>query len=168
MENKLIRCYKLSKWNIVTVSFYILLSFFLWFYRFENKFNPKETLFFYGFGTQFFIYGFQYRALRNFNYFLIWIVIAIFHFCIFLAIKDLPELAWKDGRSVAIVLRNTIMSLLLFQSLRYISLKLQDKELVVPSKNSTIDALDGRKVTTIDTICFIIYVIVTLFFIIKI
>lgn len=163
MENKLIRCYQLSKWNIITVCFYLLLSFFLWSYGVENKNSQKEILFYYGFGTQFFLYSFQYRALRNFNYFLIWIIIAIIHFCIFLAIRDSPELALPNGHA-ALGLRSTIISLLLFQFLRYISLVIQKKELVMPSKGGRTDLLDERKVTVVDVICFFIFIAVTMYF----
>lgn len=166
MENKLIRCYKLSKWNIITICFYVLLSFFLWSYCSVNETNTRKILFYYGFGTQFFIYCFQYRALRNFNYFLIWIVIAIIHFCVYLAIKDFSELAFANGNA-ALGLRNTIITLLLFQFLRLMSLKIQDKELVVPSKGSRTDLLDERKITIVDITCFFIFAIVTIFFLAR-
>lgn len=166
MENKFIRCYKLSKWNVITVCFYLLLSFFLWSYGVENKIYQKEILFYYGFGTQFFIYSFQYRALRNFNYFLIWMGIAIIHFCIFLSIKDSPELALENGHA-SLGLRSTIISLLLFQFLRYVSLKIQKKELVAPAKQSKTDLLDERKITIVDIICFITFMVVTIFFLVT-
>lgn len=166
MKNKLIRFYKLSKWNIIIICFYVLLSFFLWSYCSENKITTRETLFFYGFGTQFFIYGFQYRALRNFNYFLIWIVIAIIHFCVYLAIKDYPELAFVNYHA-ALGLRSTIITLLLFQFLRFLSLKIQDKELVAPARNSRTDLLDERRITIVDIICFIIFVVLTMFFLVT-
>ncbi|MFH6957459.1 hypothetical protein ACHRV1_08635 [Flavobacterium aquidurense] len=162
MENKLIRCYKLNKWNIITVCIYLLLSIFLWMYCLENKIDQKEILFYYGFGTQFFIYSFQYRELRNFNYFLIWIVIAIIQFCIYLAIKDSPELALVNGNA-ALGLRSTIITLLLFQFLRFLSLQIQHKELVAPARSSKTDLLDERKITIFDVICFIIFVAVTIF-----
>lgn len=164
MENKLIRCYKLNKWNIITVSSYVVLSIFLLTYSIENKYDHRGLLFFYGFGTQFFIYGFQYRALRNFNYFLIWVLIAIIHFYIFLVLKNFPELELVESHAAA-GLRSTIFSLLLFQFLRFISLKIQHKELVVPAKNSRYDILDERKVTIVDGICFLVFIAATVFFI---
>lgn len=162
MENKLISCYKLDKWNIITICFYLLLSYFLWIYCLENKVNQKQILFIYGFGTQFFIYGWQYRALRNFNYFLIWVVIGLVHFYIFLNIKNLPELAFPNGHA-ALVLRSTIISLFLFQFLRFVSLKIQNKELVMPAKSNRYDILNERKTTIVDVICFFIFMAVTIF-----
>ncbi|MHC0440838.1 hypothetical protein [Flavobacterium sp. 3-210] len=164
MENKFIRYDKLSKWNIITVSSYLLVSFFLLPYCLLKKNNHTDLLFFYGMGTQLFIYFFQYRALRNFNYFLIWILIGIIHFFIFIGIKDDPQFALAHGNAV-LGLRNTIISLALFQFLRFMSLIIQDKEFVVPSKGSSYDLFFERKLTIIDVICFIIFMGVTIFLI---
>lgn len=166
MKNKFIRSYQLTKWNIITICCYLLLSIFLLSYGMVNKIYLKKILFFYGFGTQFFIYGFQYRALRNFNYFLIWTVIGIIHFCIFLSIKDSVELAFVNGHA-SLGLRSTLITLLLFQFLRYLSLKIQGKELVVPAKNGKTDLLDERKITVADTIFFFIFIGVTMFFLVT-
>ncbi|WP_426485927.1 hypothetical protein [Flavobacterium sp. 2] len=164
MENKYIRFEKLSKWNIITVFSYLLISFFLFPYCLNSKFERKDILFMYGLGTQLFIYFFQYRALRNFNYFLIWIVIGIIHFFIFIGIKDDPQFALAHGNAT-LGLRNTIISLALFQFLRFMSLIIQDKEFVVPSKGSSYDLFFERKLTIIDVICFIIFMGVTIFLI---
>jgi len=166
MKNKFIRSYQLTKWNIITICSYLLLSIFLLSYGAINKIHLKEILSFYGFGTQFFIYGSQYRALRNFNYFLIWTVIGIIHFCIFLSIKDSVELAFVNGHA-SLGLRSTLITLLLFQFLRYLSLKIQRKELVVPAKNGKTDLLDERKITVADTIFFLIFIGVTMFFLVT-
>ncbi len=163
MQNKLIRFYKLSNWNIITISSYLLLSIFLLTYGFANKSSLQKIIFFYGFGTQFFIYIFQYKALRNFNYFLIWTAIGVIHLCLFLTIKDLPELSmtnYNAGQG----LRNTLITLVLFQFLRFISLRTQNKELVAPAKGSKYDILDERNVTIIDILCFVVFLIVTFFF----
>ncbi len=168
MENKFIRSYQLSKWNIITIFSYLLLSIFLLSYGAVNKICLKKILFFYGFGTQFFLYCFQYRALRNFNYFLIWTGIGIIHFFIFLSIKDSVELIFVNNNgNAALGLRSTLISLILFQFLRFLSLRIQDKELVVPSKNSRYDMLDERKVTIVDYIAFFAFFIVTIFFIVR-
>ncbi|MCM0666219.1 hypothetical protein [Flavobacterium tyrosinilyticum] len=166
MKNKFIRRYQLTKWNIITICSYFLLSIFLLSYGAINKIHLKEILFFYGFGTQFFIYGSQYRALRNFNCFLIWTVIGIIHFCIFLSIKDSVELAFVNGHA-SLGLRSTLITLLLFQFLRYLSLKIQGKELVVPSKNSRTDLLGERKTTVVDIFLFFIFIGVTMFFLVT-
>ncbi|MDP5200077.1 hypothetical protein [Flavobacterium sp. DG2-3] len=163
MEKKLFRCYKLNKWNYITLSVYLLLSFFLLTFFLLNKFDRKQVLFFYTFGTQFFIYGGQYRALRNFYYFLIWLTIGIIHFSLFLSLRNDPELAFVNGHA-SLGLRSTIISLLLYQFLRFISLTIQKKELVVPAKYGKYDLLDERKVTFLDYICFFTFFGLTLYF----
>lgn len=162
MENKFINYDKLTKSNIITLSSYLLISFFLLPYCFQNKTNHKDILYLYGLGTQLFLYFFQYKALRNFNYFLIWITIGIIHYFIFLAIKDFSEFKLAHGNA-AFGLRNTIFSLLLFQLLRFISLAIQDKELISPGKGNTTDLYDGRKASIIDIICFFIFLGTTIF-----
>lgn len=54
--------------------------------------------------------------------------------------------------------RNTILLLLLFQVLRFISAKTQGQELVCPSKGSRTDIFDERKATFIDFVLFVIYI----------
>lgn len=168
MKNKkLIRSYKLSKWNIVTLSVYILLSLILWLYCSNNNNNLKEVLFSYTFGTQFFLYCFQYKALRNFNYFLIWLVIGIIHYCIFLNIREYPILAFVNEHA-SWGLRNTVISLFLFQFLRFLSLKIQNKELVSPARNSRYDLWDDRRVTIVDIASFLFFVIVTILLLVAV
>ncbi|MDQ6469209.1 hypothetical protein RB619_01050 [Flavobacterium sp. LHD-80] len=163
MKNKFIRRSKLTKWNIITISIYVLLSFFLLSYVAINK-NTQDILFLYGLATQLFLYSFQYRALRNFNYFLIWVVIGILHFCVFLALKDLPQNIFeRSGLKAAIILRNTLLSLFLFQVLRFLSLQIQNKELIMPAKNGATDLYDDRKGTIFDVICFFVFLGVTVF-----
>lgn len=58
-------------------------------------------------------------------------------------------------------LRNTIILLLLYQVLRFISAKTQGIELVCPSRGSEKDLFDNRQVTGIDFILFFIYYITT-------
>ena len=55
-------------------------------------------------------------------------------------------------------LRNTILLLLLFQVLRFISVSTQGQELVCPSKGSRTDLFDERKVTFIDFFLFVVYI----------
>ncbi|MBB4803070.1 hypothetical protein HNP37_003145 [Flavobacterium nitrogenifigens] len=163
MKNKFIRRSKLNKWNIITISCYVLLSFFLFSYGALNKSNQKDILLFYGIFTQLFLYSFQYRALRNFNYFLVWTVIGVIHYCFFLFLKDLPSLVFdRNNFRAALILRNTLVTLLLFQFLRFVSLQIQNKELIMPAKNG-IDLYDERKVTILDIICFFVFLGVTVF-----
>jgi len=158
MENKFIRYEKLNKWNILTLCLYLSLSIFLLIYNLQSNYNHEDLIFFYGFGTQFFLYLFQYRALRNFNYFLIWLGIGFVQFCIFIVLKRTPEFILVHSNTI-FGLRSTLITLLLFQLLRFISLKIQGKELIAPPKGTTPDFYDSRKGTTIDFVCFIIFLV---------
>lgn len=155
MASKLIQQYKLNKWNIATISIYILISYFCWVY-FSIAKNPKNVLFAYALGTHFFLYLFQYKALRNFNYFLIWIVIGVAHLALYFDIESDQGLAFVNGHA-ATGLRNTIILLGLFQLLRYASLKIQHVELVCPSRGNDHGLFDNRKSTIVDTICGLVY-----------
>jgi hypothetical protein len=60
-------------------------------------------------------------------------------------------------KNAGIGLRNTIILLLLFQVLRFLSLKVQQRELVAPSRGSWIDSFDERIVTVVDFALFFAY-----------
>ncbi len=61
------------------------------------------------------------------------------------------------------VLISTLISLLLFQLLRFLSLKIQNKELIMPAKNGGTDLYDDRKGTIFDVICFFVFLGVIVF-----
>lgn len=164
MENNFIRSSPLTKWNIITIVCYVLLSFFLFSYGALNKTSQKDLLFLYGISTQLFLYSFQYRALRNFNYFLVWVVIGVIHLSVFLFLKNLPDQVFERSHlNAAMSLRNTLFSLFFFQFLRFVSLQIQDKELIMPTKNGGTDLYDDRKATIVDVICFFVFLIVIVF-----
>ena len=104
---------------------------------------------------------FLYKSLRNLTVYSFWIVIGIIHLYIYFQLKDSQDLQNFNGPS-AIGFRNTIIFLLFFQLLRYISLKIQGRELVCPAKFSTIDMHDRREVTQLDGILFFVYFVCTL------
>ena len=54
---------------------------------------------------------------------------------------------------------NTIVLLLLFQLLRYISLKMQHREFVAPANGGGPDLIENKKVTFADFTVFIIYMV---------
>lgn len=143
----------------MVLSCYLVVSYFLYvfFVTSENPKLPSNILFVYGFSTQFFLYAFQYRSLRNFNYYICWIVVGIAHFFIYFEISDDPRIILPNANA-AVELRNTFFSLILFQILRFISLRLQKMELVMIDR-SGFNYGDNRKNTTVDIILFIIFFI---------
>ncbi|MCR9016839.1 hypothetical protein [Aquiflexum gelatinilyticum] len=159
---------KISSWDKVTIGLYIILSIFLWHY-FGNAANNKiqrDILFGYSIGTQFFLYFFNYKSLRNLSVYFFWVGIGILHLFIYLELKDVEMLQNVRGHS-ATGLRNTIILLFLFQVLRFVSAKTQGQELVCPSKGSRTDFFDERRVTILDFILFVVYIATTFLLLFK-
>ena len=149
---------KLKTWDKVTLALYLLLSIGLWYY-FHSATNHKtqrEILFGYALGTHFYIYIFNYRSLRNLTVYILWTLLGISHLYIYFLLKENPLLQNAHGHS-ATGLRNTIILLLLFQILRFVSIRTQGLELVCPSNSGT-DLFEERRVTFIDFILFVIYI----------
>jgi len=159
---------KLKTWDKVTIVLYLFLSIGLWYY-FDNAISSKtqrDILFGYAFGTQFFLYFLNYKSLRNLTVYFLWVLIGILHLFIYFQFKDNPLLQNVRGHS-ATGLRNTIILLLLFQVLRFVSAKTQGLELVCPSKGSKTDLFDERQVTFIDFVLFVIYIGTTIILVVN-
>lgn len=105
---------------------------------------------------QMFAYFFLYGNLRNFKCYLVWFGFSIIHLAMYFVMRDDRRLQSESGNPAAL-LRNTLILLLFFQLLRYISLKVQHLELVMPSKVGNIDDFDHRKITLTDRILFLAY-----------
>lgn len=150
---------KLNLWDKVTILLYLLLSVVLWYY-FDNTTSSKiqrKILFGYTFGTQLFLYGLNYKSLRNLTVYFFWIGIGVIHLLFYFQLKDNQLLKNFHGHSPT-GLRNTLILLLLFQILRFISARTQGMELVSPSRGSTRDIFDDRRITLLDFIFFVVYV----------
>lgn len=149
---------KLSRWDKISIAFYLALTAICGYYFFyqNNHASNKTLLLFYSLGTQLLLYLFCYKSLRNLSVFLIWIFIAIIHFFVYVQLKDIPELQNVRGHA-STGLRNTIILLLLFQILRIVSVKTQKQELVAPTVGGKTDMFEGRTVTLVDFALFAVY-----------
>ncbi len=166
MEKPIFYFDKLNIWDKVTMALYLLLSIGLWYYYDKTVSNKmqRDIVFNYAFGTQLFLYFFNYQSLRNLTVYAFWLAIGILHLYLYFQLKDNLVLQNFGGHS-STGLRNTLILLILFQILRIISAKTQGQELVCPGKSRT-DLFDDRQITFIDIILFFIYfgaVIVLLF-----
>ncbi|MFT5347750.1 MAG: hypothetical protein ACI9M3_000784 [Bacteroidia bacterium] len=146
---------KITAWDWITIILYLLTSVGLYFF-FENTEFKKNVLFFYCLGSHFFLFSFNYKSLRNFKVYLIWVGFALVHLYFYLQLKDVNSLQNFQGHA-AQGLASTLILLVLFQVLRYISLKTQGQELVCPSRSLT-DFFDNRIITGIDFLLFIVYI----------
>lgn len=154
---------KLTLWDRISIWFYTVLSFTCayFFYYKNNASANRELLVFYTVGTQLFLYLFNYKSLRNFTVYLAWVFIALVHLFFYFQLKDIPILQNVRGHA-ATGLRNTIIVLLLYQVLRIISVNTQKQELVAPTRGGTTDIFEGRKITFIDYVLFVVYFGVTI------
>lgn len=150
---------KLNKGEVIFFILYFLTSFTLFFtIDFPiNKELSRFSLFFYSYGTVLFLYIFGYKSLRKLLFTQFFILIGLMHIIIFLLIKDNGELYFEKGHSGK-GLNYTIIAILLIQILRYLSLKIQQKELVCPDR-SGIDMFDNRKTNFFDFIFFLFYLL---------
>lgn len=106
--------------------------------------------------TQLFSYVFLYVSLRNFKVYLIWFSFGVIHFILYLCFKADIELEMVNGNPSRLLI-NTLPLLLLFQLLRYFSMKAQRREFVVPAKGGGPDIIERKNVSGIDYLILLIY-----------
>lgn len=103
------------------------------------------------------LYGVFYKSLRNMSVFAAWNVIGLLHLGMYVYFKN----DWSLRLLLEGVIenfKNTNLLLCVFQLLRIISLKVQNKELVgAPIKGSSTDIFDEREVNFLDLLLFLIY-----------
>jgi hypothetical protein len=97
-----------------------------------------------------------YTSLRNFKAYLLWICFSVMHIILFFCFRGNPTIEIYRG-SPTTGLLNTIILLILFQLLRYLSLKLQNREFVAPPKGGGPDLFENKKVSFTDFAILVIY-----------
>lgn len=117
----------------------------------------QVAVIFYAMLTQLFSYIFLYVSLRNFQVYLIWLLFGIIHFILYLYLEGDAELQMVRGYPSRLLV-NTIPLLLLFQFLRYLSMKVQRREFVVPAKGGGPDLIENKKVSGADYFIMLIYI----------
>lgn len=139
-----------DKW---VMAIYLLISVIVW-YLYNNVINSRERgaiIFFYGYGTQFFLYMLQYKAIRKPLVYIFWFMMGLAHLAAYLLLKQtdsfIPEI---------ILLRNTIILLVLIQLLRWISLRVQGMDLVGAQRGGR-DIFNERRITPFDILLTFIY-----------
>jgi hypothetical protein len=150
---------KLKPLDIWTLGLYLVLTVGLACYLVstEDIVNKRNWIFGYALGSQLALYGLNYKSLRNLTVFFLWTGIGILHLYFYYHLKNDTSLEMARGHA-AIPLRNTIPLLIIHQLLRLVSLKIQHKELVVPSRGFDSDIYGERRVNWLDFILFILYV----------
>jgi len=156
---KLLKKENLTLNEIITIIVYFVISLaILLVFNYSNNIELKKTLLsFYSSSTILFLYIFGYKSLRKMIFTQIWVFISLMHLIFFLLTKDNTDLFYKRGSAVNIF-GYTLIALILIQLLRFISLKIQKKELVCPSRNG-IDMFDNRETNFFDFIFFLFYML---------
>ena len=148
---------ELKQWDIVTIVIYVLFTLSVFITYSSGSANAAQlTLITYVVLTQLGIYFFLYGALRNFKLYLIWCGFGVLHVIMYLLFRGNPKLDMVKGNPSSGLL-NTIILLLLFQVLRFLSIKIQIREFVAPSKGGNYDIVYNVKVSNTDKILFLIY-----------
>jgi hypothetical protein len=117
--------------------------------------SKRSLLAIYTLGTHFFLYVFNYISLRNLLVYFYWLMVSIIHLYFYFELRNDQSLNFVNGHASA-GLGATIWLLLLFQGLRILSIKIQQKDLVAPSRVK-MDLFDERPITIFDVLLFIIY-----------
>jgi len=149
MLEKLFNKEKLNVKNILILAIYIVFSFFLYIYFDVTKKPNIYILIYYTFLTHFWLISFDYRALRKLNYYSIWLLLGIIHFVIYLKIKDNSAYTFVKGHAAS-GFRTTLILLLFFQFVRFLSFEVQVMDYVSPSKSGKMDMFNEREYTKWD------------------
>lgn len=139
---------KLTPWDFITIGIWLMLSLYFFVIN-EITFQTRKPIVIYSFCLYFFTLGFNYKSLRNLNCWFVWMGISLVQTIIYYK-QGLHHTDWPAIRG----LRNFWMYLILFQILRWISLKLQKKEFVALAKLQT-DLFDDRKFTFLDGVLYL-------------
>ena len=147
----------LKQWEIITVVIYALITVVIVCSPFILSIKAMQnSIIAYSVSLQLFAYFFLYVSLRNFTIYLIWLCFGIVHFVLFFWFKG--DSGLNEGMAnPSVTLVNTLPLLLLFQLLRFVSIKMQRREFVSPAKGGGRDLLENKTVTDIDFLIFIIY-----------
>jgi hypothetical protein len=149
MLEKLFKKEKLNVKNILILAIYTVFSFFLYIYFDVTKKPNIYILMYYTFLTHFWLIGFDYRALRKLNYYILWLLIGIIHFVIYLKIKDNSAYAFVKGHA-ANGFRTSLILLFSFQFVRLLCFEVQRMDYVFPSKSDKMDMYNEREYTKWD------------------
>lgn len=147
----------LKPWEIFSMLLYAIATIGIILVLVFSKPEAKQiTMIMYIVLSQLGIYLGLYKSLRNFTAYSLWFGFGIVHLILFLCFRGNPAIEMYRGNPT-VGLLNTIVFLVLFQLLRYLSLKFQHREFVAPARSGGPDLFDNKKVTFADFVIFVIY-----------
>jgi hypothetical protein len=150
----------LKTWEKVIIGVYIIITICLGIiYISQDGSGKRSILVGYSIGSQLFMIFFLYTSLRNLTSYLIWCIFGLFHLIIFFLIRNDNTLQMGQGNA-SNCFKYTIVLLVFFQLFRFISLKTQGREFIVPGKGQSM--FENKKVSYLDYIISFVYLILWL------
>jgi hypothetical protein len=147
---------RLKTWDIIAAVCYVVISTVLYsLYKNSTVETQLSIISRYACTTEIILFLLFYKSLRNFSVYLIWLAFALIQFVLYFFIR-LSQSAHMPGH-LAYGFRNVIFFVLLYQGLRYFSIKVQKREFVAPVKGSSKDEFDNIELSNVDYIIFFVY-----------
>lgn len=142
----------LKLWEEIIIAVYAALTicFFLK-YQFGHIESKAGVLLLYVMGTQFCLIFGLYTSIRNFRSYLIWLFFSLLHVAMYFIFRHNPKFKFWQGNPLTSLLI-TVAILLLYQILRILSLKIQQREFYTPGRGY--DWITGKKVSYTDYFLF--------------
>jgi hypothetical protein len=146
---------RISIWNIVVIVVALgLISrvFYLYTYAEEN-FIPEYFILL-AVGIPALILIFQYRQLRKWLVFGIWVIISVFLLYLSIKFREDARLILTTGKNASIFLQGPFLFLLNYLFFNQLSLRCFSTQLTLPPRGSRYDDEDERYVNVLDYIAF--------------
>ena len=143
-------------WDLLTITIYGAITYLIFWnpnlFQFQNL---NDWGIWYATGTHLFLYFFNYKSLRKFNIWLVWLLIAFLHLLIEHKFGSEPNFQLLRGSGIK-GLKFTWFLLLLIQGFRYFSLERCKVEFVALGRSSY-DLWDDRRTNRLDSVFFLVY-----------
>jgi uncharacterized membrane protein len=148
---------ELKSFDKISIGVYAIATIVFWFlFKSGGLETKKGIIIAYAVIPQLCLYFFLYVSLRNFKVYLIWLFFGFVHLTIYFSFKKNENLTMYRGNPLSIFTA-TIILLLLFQLLRFLSLKIQHREFVAPAKGGGKDLIENKDISATDYLILVIY-----------
>jgi len=145
----------LGQWDKIFIYSYLIFSVVFLIVNLSDDNSAKTSILtIYVILMQLNIYLLGYKSLRNLTSYLVWLSFGIFHLLLYFQLKNDHSYSSFIG-SYAYFLPNSIILLILFQILRFISIKINNVEFVAPARGGAL--FDNVKVSFLDYVLLLIY-----------
>lgn len=150
---------KFRLWDAIYFILYVTVTILLWYYVFmESDERMRKVVLGYAVITQIQVYVLGYKSLRSALSWSLWLLVGVFHLLLYFGMKN-DHFATMYGSNAATPLRNTLVMVVLFQVLRYVSFNIQRRDLICPARGGR-DMLGEVNTTKADLVLFAFYHIV--------